>query len=192
MPLLLACGLRELQSPEDDCARPGTLLAGELPALQITVAETLTTATVSNGNPDTADNVATLVPDATTTWQSLDTHMGRANRLVDTANEADDNTDEIVLVGNSGTSAQHASELRFPPANVHATTAKNDGITGLTDLTHGADPTNPEFGATVFDSNPGSSDGAWPLRDAHSEYFQEDNSSLEYMGEAISGQNKSD
>ncbi|WP_190318396.1 hypothetical protein [Nocardiopsis listeri] len=151
------------------------------------MAETLTTATVSNDNPDTADNVATLVPDATTTWQSTDTHMGRANWLVDTANEADDNADEIVLVGNSGTSAQHASELRFPPANVHATTAKNDGITGLTDLTHGTGPTSPEFGATVFESNEGSEGGQWPLGAAHSEYFQEGNDSLEYMGEVIAG-----
>ena len=187
-PLPLACGQRELQSPEDDCARPGTLLAGELPALQITMAETLTTATVSNDNPDTADNDATLAPDATTTWQSTDTHMGRANWLVDTANEADDNADEIVLVGNSGTSAQHASELRFPPANVHATTAKNDGITSLTDLTHGTGPTSPEFGATVFESNEGSEGGQWLLEDAHSKYFHEDTASLEHMGEIIVGQ----
>ncbi|MGW8439178.1 alpha/beta hydrolase [Nocardiopsis sp. NPDC055879] len=152
------------------------------------MAETLTTATVSNDNPDTADNDATLAPDATTTWQSTDTHMGRANWLVDTANEADDNADEIVLVGNSGTSAQHASELRFPPANVHATTAKNDGITSLTDLTHGTGPTSPEFGATVFESDEGSEGGQWLLEDAHSKYFHEDTASLEHMGEIIVGQ----
>ena len=221
-------------------------------------------AIVSNGNPDTADNVATLVPGTTTTWQSIDTQMGRANSLVDAANDAAENdehaviswigydapsiveaagtgraegavdelsrfqdglrathenstqsnntvighsygstvvghtaqseaslnADEIVLVGSPGTDAQHASELGFLPENVHASTAKNDGITGLTDLTHGADPTDPDFGATVFESDEGNEGGPWPLRTAHSEYFEDDSASLEYMGEVIAGKNE--
>ena len=224
-------------------------------------------AIVSNGNPDTADNVATLVPGTTTTWQKIEDQMGRADWLVESANNAAEesadhaviswigydapniaeaagtrraegavdelsrfqdglrathenttqsnntvighsygstvvghtaqseaglNADEIVLVGSPGANAQHVSELGFPPENVHASTAENDGITGFTDLTHGADPTNPEFGATVFESDSGSEGGPWPLGAAHSEYFQEGNASLEYMGEIIAGQNKSD
>ncbi|WP_026117877.1 alpha/beta hydrolase [Nocardiopsis alkaliphila] len=218
-------------------------------------------AIVSNGNPDTADNVATLVPGTTTTWQSIDAQMDRAEALHQSAtaagegsdhaviswigydapnfaeaagtgraegavdelsrfqdglrathenttrsnntvighsygstvvghtaqSEAGLNADEVVLVGSPGTNAQHASELGFLPENVHASTAKNDGITGLTDLTHGADPTSPEFGATVFESDEGSEGGQWPLGAAHSEYFKNGSLSLKYMGEVIAG-----
>ncbi|WP_307600895.1 alpha/beta hydrolase [Nocardiopsis listeri] len=94
----------------------------------------------------------------------------------------------MVLVGSPGTNAQHASELGFLPENVHASTAKNDGITGLTDLTHGADPTSPEFGATVFESNEGSEGGQRPLGAAHSEYFKDGSLSLKYMGEVIAAE----
>ncbi len=90
-------------------------------------------------------------------------------------------------MGSPGADAQHASELGFLPENVHASTAKNDGITGLTDLTHGADPTSPDFGASVFESKKGSEGGPWPLGAAHSEYFHEDTASLENMGEIIAG-----
>ena len=79
------------------------------------------------------------------------------------------------------------SELGFLSENVHASTAKNDGITGLTDLTHDTGPTSPEFRATVFESDEGSEGGQWLLEDAHSKYFQEGNDSLEYMGEVIAG-----
>jgi uncharacterized protein (UPF0335 family) len=219
-------------------------------------------AIVANGNPDTADNVSTLVPGTTTTWQSVNDQTGRADALLESATNADENAehaviswigydapnvpeaagtgraegavdelssfqdglrvthentspshntvighsygttvvghtaqsdaglnaDEIVLVGSPGTDAQHASELGFTPENVHASTAKNDGITNLTDLTHGADPTNPDFGATVFGSDEGSEGGQWPLGDAHSEYFNEGSLSLKNMGEIIAGQ----
>ncbi|WP_431868050.1 alpha/beta hydrolase [Nocardiopsis eucommiae] len=218
-------------------------------------------AIVSQGNPDTADNVATLVPGTTTTWQSIEGQMGRADNLVLAAENADEdadhaviswigydapnipeaagkgraegavddlssfqdglrathrnssqsnntvighsygstvvghtaqgdgglNADEIVLVGSPGTNSRHASELGFLAEDVHASTAENDGITGFTGLTHGADPTSPDFGATVFESAPGSSDGAWPLRDAHSQYFLDGSPSLRYMGEVIAG-----
>ena len=75
---------------------------------------------------------------------------------------------------------------------MHASTAESDGITGLTDLTHGADPTSPDFGATVFESDSGSEGGPWPLGAAHSEYFQRGSLSLKYMGEVIAGQNNSE
>ena len=56
----------------------------------------------------------------------------------------------------------------------------------------GGSPTSPDFGATVFESKKGSEGGSFPLGAAHSEYFREGNSSLEYMGEVIAGQNKGD
>ncbi|MES0835048.1 alpha/beta hydrolase [Nocardiopsis tropica] len=219
-------------------------------------------AIVANGNPDTADNVATLVPGTTTTWQSINDQMGRANSLVDAAVDADEesnhsviswigydapnvveaagagraedavdelssfqdglrathvnpspsnntvighsygstvvghtaqgegglNADEIVLVGSPGANADHVSDLGFAPENVHVSTAENDNITYLTGLTHGMDPTDPDFGATDFRSDPGTDGGQWPLNDAHSEYFHEGRSSLAYMGEVIAGQ----
>ncbi|GAB2497880.1 alpha/beta hydrolase [Nocardiopsis aegyptia] len=223
-------------------------------------------AIVSNGNPDTAENVATLVPGTTTTWQSTNDQMGRANSLVDAANDAvegdhaviswigydapniseaagpgraedavdelssfqdglrathenaspshntvighsygstvvghtaqsDDglNADEVVFVGSPGPGADHVSELGFDPENVHASRAENDGISVTPDAVHGVDPTDPDFGATVFDSSPGTELPNWagratnPLGDAHSEYFNDDTASLEYMGEVIAG-----
>jgi hypothetical protein len=98
------------------------------------------------------------------------------------------NADEIVLVGSPGANADHVSDLGFAPENVHVSTAENDNITYLTGLTHGMDPTDPDFGATDFRSDPGTDGGQWPLNDAHSEYFHEGRSSLAYMGEVIAGQ----
>ncbi|MDT0331452.1 alpha/beta hydrolase [Nocardiopsis lambiniae] len=218
-------------------------------------------AIVSTGNPDTADNVATLVPGTTTTWQSIDEQMNRAEALRQSAVAADEdgehaviswigydapnvaeaafpgraegavdelssfqdglrathenttashntvighsygstvvghtaqseaglNADEIVLVGSPGADADHVSELGFAPENVHASTAGNDKITDFTGLTHGADPTSPDFGASVFTSDKGSQGGNWPLGDAHSEYFNRGTASLEHMGEVIAG-----
>ncbi|ASU56926.1 alpha/beta hydrolase [Nocardiopsis dassonvillei] len=217
-------------------------------------------AIVANGNPDTADNVATLVPGTTTTWESINDQMGRADALADSANRvsrdedhsviswigydapnvpeaafegrAEDavselssfqdglrsthqgppshntvighsygstvvghtaqsdaglDTDEVILVGSPGTNADHVTDLNLPAEDVHVSTAENDGITNLTGLTHGMDPTDPEFGANVFESDPGSEGGTWPLGDAHSEYFDENTSSLRHMGSVIAG-----
>jgi len=219
-------------------------------------------AIVANGNPDTADNVATLVPGTTTTWQSVNGQMGRADALVDAANLTDregshsviswigydapnvpeaafagraedavgelssfqdglrathENTspsnntvighsygstvvghtaqgaggldaDNIVLVGSPGADADHVSDLGFAPENVHVSTAENDGISNLTGFTHGPDPTDADFGATEFDSDPGSEGGSWPLGAAHSEYFDENSTSLRHMASVLTGQ----
>ena len=53
-------------------------------------------AIVSNGNPDTADNVATLVP-GTTTWQKIEDQMIRADWLVESANNAAENDEHAVI-----------------------------------------------------------------------------------------------
>ncbi|WP_116243838.1 alpha/beta hydrolase [Nocardiopsis sp. FIRDI 009] len=218
-------------------------------------------AIVANGNPDTADNVATLVPGTTTTWQSINGQINRGDALLEAATDASESgdhaviswigydapsvteaafagraegavdelssfqdglrathentspshntvighsygttvvghtaqsdggldADEIVMVGSPGANADHVSELGFAPENVHVSTAENDGITNFTGFTHGPDPTEPDFGATGFASDPGSEGGQFPLGDAHSEYFDRNSSSLEYMGQVIAG-----
>jgi hypothetical protein len=219
-------------------------------------------AIVSNGNPDTADNVATLVPGTTTTWDDINGQINRGSALQEAATDAQESgdhaviswigydapgvseaafegkaegavdelsgfqdglrathentspsnntvighsygstvvghtaqsdggldADNIVVVGSPGTNADHVADLGFAPENVHASTAENDGISNFTGMTHGPDPTDSGFGATVFESDPGSEGGQWPLGDAHSQYFGDGSASLEYMGEVIAGQ----
>ena len=96
--------------------------------------------------------------------------------------------DNVILVGSPGAGADHATDLNLPVENIHVSTAENDGISGFTGLTHGVDPTDPEFGADVFGSDAGSEGGSWPLGDAHSEYFDENSASLRHMGSVIAGQ----
>jgi hypothetical protein len=84
--------------------------------------------------------------------------------------------DDAVLVGSPGAGVDHARELGLPEGSVWATTADNDIIghaydagdlrapvhplvpTGVPnpdpDLVHGNDPTDPDFGARVFGSDP--------------------------------------
>jgi hypothetical protein len=54
-------------------------------------------AIVANGNPDTADNVATLVPGTTTTWESINDQVGRGDNLVESATTADPDGDHSVI-----------------------------------------------------------------------------------------------
>lgn len=99
--------------------------------------------------------------------------------------------DELVFVGSPGVNADHVTDLGFSPENVHASTAEhdkiNDGAIGMGSKgAHGTDPTTEDFGATGFVSNEGTEGGSF-LGDAHSEYFDENNSSLEHMGKIITG-----
>ena len=55
---------------------------------------------VSDGNPDTADNVATLVPGSNNTWESglgSNGQMSRASELRESANVADEEADHAVI-----------------------------------------------------------------------------------------------
>lgn len=98
--------------------------------------------------------------------------------------------DELVFVGSPGVNADHVSELGFDSDDVHASTAENDNITIAPGAVHGEDPTSEEFGATQFDSDEGSdlTLKTLPFGAAHSEYFDVNNESWEYMGEVIAGQ----
>lgn len=97
--------------------------------------------------------------------------------------------DDLVFVGSPGVGAEHVTELGFAPENVHASTALNDGISpvisGLAPF--GLSPNDPSFGATEFESAEGSRGWPPPLGPAHSEYFDPETPSLEYMGEVIAG-----
>ena len=99
------------------------------------------------------------------------------------------NADDLVFVGSPGVNADHVSELGFDPDDVHASTAENDNITLTTGFVHGEDPASEKFGATQFSSNKGSEPrfGTLPFGAAHSEYFDVDSESWEYMGEVIAG-----
>ncbi|WP_255422957.1 alpha/beta hydrolase [Nocardiopsis sp. FIRDI 009] len=54
-------------------------------------------AIVSNGNPDTADNVATPVPGTNNTWQSVNDQTNRADALMESASSADPSVDHAVI-----------------------------------------------------------------------------------------------
>ena len=229
-------------------------------------------AIVSNGNPDTADNIATMVPGIMNTWESINGQTDNAQVLKNEVTREDEgvggdtaviswmgydspsateapseekaegavddlssfqdglrathqgstpshntvighsygsavvghtamseqglSADELAFLGSPGVKADHVSELGFHPEDVHASTAENDGINSLTPKSiHGVDPVSPEFGATVFESDPGSEGGQIPFGDAHTEYFEsgrsphEDNSSsVRNLGDIIQGE----
>lgn len=54
-------------------------------------------AIVSRGNPDTADNVATLVPGTGATWESVNGQSDRAGVLQESAIDADEDADHAVI-----------------------------------------------------------------------------------------------
>lgn len=54
-------------------------------------------AIVASGNPDTADNVATLVPGTGTTWESVNGQVERADRLANAASQASRDDDHSVI-----------------------------------------------------------------------------------------------
>jgi pimeloyl-ACP methyl ester carboxylesterase len=114
--------------------------------------------------------------------------------------------DNTVFVGSPGVGADHARELGLPADSVWATRADNDVIqhaydhpdlrtpvhplvpTGVPnpdpDLVHGNDPTDADFGARVFGSDPGTSMWSDPQA-AHSEYWDKRTKSLRNFGYII-------
>ena len=54
-------------------------------------------AIVSTGNPDTADNVATLVPGTGIEWTAINGQLGRAQNLRDAATRVDEEADHAVV-----------------------------------------------------------------------------------------------
>jgi hypothetical protein len=76
------------------------------------------------------------------------------------------NADELVVAGSPGVGVHKASDLNFPTDHVYATVAEHDMIHlsnietyndwgQPVDRIHDRDPANPQFGAHVFASDPG-------------------------------------
>ncbi|MFD6792050.1 MULTISPECIES: alpha/beta hydrolase family protein [Prauserella salsuginis group] len=107
------------------------------------------------------------------------------------ASEALLDVDAVVFVGSPGVGVDHVSELQLPEdCRVFATTAQNDVIRLTPDFAHGPQPIDEDFGATVFDSDPGA-DGEWFTvglsTEAHSQYWNTDSDSLRNFAAIILG-----
>lgn len=99
--------------------------------------------------------------------------------------------DAVVFVASPGVGVDHVSDLRLPDGcRVYATTAENDIIRLTPDFVHGPQPIADEFGATVFESDPGT-DGEWFTAglsgEAHSQYWNTDSDSLRNFAAIILG-----
>jgi Alpha/beta hydrolase len=108
--------------------------------------------------------------------------------------------DEAVFVGSPGVGVDDAADLNLPPEHVHATVAEHDVIQasnipfeiipGIDTDVHGPDPTGRDFGANVFESDPGTKgpDIKGGLsNEAHSQYWDDRNKALVNMGRIIAG-----
>ncbi|MFD1045863.1 alpha/beta hydrolase, partial [Kibdelosporangium lantanae] len=112
-----------------------------------------------------------------------------------TAHENVLNVDDVVFVGSPGVGVRHASDLNLPPGHVHATVAEHDAITVTNPPPpfldpHGPSPASPGFGADVFASDPGTRGPWWAggrSFEAHSQYWDQNNTSLVNMGLIIAG-----
>jgi hypothetical protein len=91
------------------------------------------------------------------------------------ARSPDINADALVFVGSPGVDAEHVSELTGVHADqVYATRAAYDAIRKVPDwdIAHGNDPSDLDFGARVFASDPGNPDNEGAT---HSAYWDRDN-----------------
>jgi hypothetical protein len=136
-------------------------------------------------------------------------HSYGATVVGDAAHGHNLNADAVVFVASPGTTVDHAGELTLTgipptqvPRHVYATKAEHDPVSlyadsglggffpgsGIDDL--GPDPTQRDYGARVFASDPGTA-GPWYLDwyngEVHSRYWDPGNSSLRGMGEIIAG-----
>jgi pimeloyl-ACP methyl ester carboxylesterase len=99
--------------------------------------------------------------------------------------------DNVVLIGSPGVGVEHASDLQVPAdADIYASTAENDIIRATPEFIHGPQPISDDFGAIPFTSDAGTG-GAWYTggfsTDAHSEYWNRDSASVENMGRIVVG-----
>ncbi|MFD0206662.1 MULTISPECIES: WXG100-like domain-containing protein [Saccharothrix] len=121
--------------------------------------------------------------------------------------------DDLVLVSSPGAWNQHVSELRLDGVNpedmgsrVHATTAPNDAIDTLSnfelpkyeasaqdpnpptvDPILGRDPTNPLYGARVFESPPNWKNSQGVVPDPHMAPLEREHPAVGEIGEIING-----
>ncbi|PSL52909.1 alpha/beta hydrolase family protein [Saccharothrix carnea] len=121
--------------------------------------------------------------------------------------------DDLVLVSSPGAWTQHVSDLRLDGVNpedvgsrVHATTAPSDAIDEWSnfevpkyepstqdpdpptvDPILGRDPTNPLYGARVFESSPGWKNSQGVAPDPHMAPLERDHPAVDEIGEIING-----
>ncbi|WP_414944214.1 alpha/beta hydrolase [Amycolatopsis sp. cmx-11-32] len=108
--------------------------------------------------------------------------------------------DELVFVASPGVGAHDVSELHLDGVDqgdvgehVHATVAEHDMINLANlevagyDLVLGQDPTDADFGGQVFTSAPGTDGFGGYSQEAHSEYWEDNNPSLNNLGQIIAG-----
>jgi hypothetical protein len=100
--------------------------------------------------------------------------------------------DQAILIASPGVDVDHATDLSLrhhdtSGDNVWTTTAKNDMIRRVPnwDLAHGAEPTSSDFGANVFESDPGDPDHE---KLVHSEYWDKGNKARKGLASIITGQ----
>ncbi|WP_141658664.1 alpha/beta hydrolase [Carbonactinospora thermoautotrophica] len=133
-----------------------------------------------------------------------------------TARDRGLNADDVIFVGSPGVGVDRAAGLGISPQHVWSSTAKNDPIQyspskdplewfdGRDDLIHGANPSSPEFGGRVFESDPGTPLVEWDWRGlgepspskinpegAHSEYWEQNSTSLKNIGRIVAGKEPS-
>ncbi|MGH3877400.1 MAG: alpha/beta hydrolase [Actinophytocola sp.] len=109
--------------------------------------------------------------------------------------------DDVVFVGSPGVGVDNAADLDMPAEHVHATVAGHDMIRasnigfevipGIDTDVHGPDPTGRDFGADVFESDPGTKGPDYQgglSSEAHSQYWDHGNKALENLGLIIAGE----
>ncbi|MEU8238739.1 alpha/beta hydrolase [Actinoplanes missouriensis] len=97
------------------------------------------------------------------------------------------NADALIFVGSPGVDVEHASELTgVREDQVYATRAAFDAIRRVPDwdLAHGNDPSDLDFGARVFASDPGNPDDEGAT---HSAYWNQENIARTNMALIITG-----
>lgn len=109
------------------------------------------------------------------------TVIGHSGRDVDL------DVDKMVFVGSPGVGVDNAGQLNIDRDNVYATTAQEDIIHETPRFIHGPQPIADDFGAHVFESDPGQGDNPLENVETHSAYWEDGNKSLTNMGHLIVG-----
>ncbi len=104
--------------------------------------------------------------------------------------------DSLTLIGSPGAGGDdvnHASDLSMPPGKVYVGSADNDFVTWLGrdgDLGMGRDPAQSDFGATVFDVDPGKEFDIETIKDGvgnHTSYYDDGSRSLDNLTQIVRG-----
>ncbi|HWN36588.1 MAG TPA: alpha/beta hydrolase [Pseudonocardia sp.] len=92
--------------------------------------------------------------------------------------------DDLVLLASPGTTLDHAAQFHLPEGHAWAGTATRDPILTTPLRWHNMLPTDPRFGATVFDAGTG---GNYGLVGPHANYWEPNSPALPNVGRIIAG-----